>query len=154
MVRTARENLDDHHTQRGGLIVTVLGAGVLLAAAGVLRGGIPPQIGLPLLTALAGAAVTFFSLTVVISDGTLRAHLGPGIPVKRMSVEEIESARAVQNPCYWGWGIRLTPRGMLYNVSGLRGVEIRVRGGGRFTLVTEEPESLARAIDRARRRRE
>jgi hypothetical protein len=45
-----------------------------------------------------------------------------------------------------GWGIRVTSRGMLYNVSGTGAVEVRLRSGERFRLGSDEPETLLRAI--------
>lgn len=48
---------------------------------------------------------------------------------------------------WWeGWGIRITPRGMLYNVSGTDAVEINLRSGQRLWIGTDEPEALAQAL--------
>lgn len=48
-----------------------------------------------------------------------------------------------------GWGIRITPHGMLYNVSGSEAVEIRMKNVRRFRLGTDEPEVLRGAILKA-----
>ena len=49
----------------------------------------------------------------------------------------------------YGWGIHLTPRGGLYNVSGFRAVAVRLKGGKRFLLGTDEPERVCEAISLA-----
>jgi hypothetical protein len=47
---------------------------------------------------------------------------------------------------WWeGWGIRITARGMLYDVQGFGAVEFRLRSGERFRLGSDEPEALLRA---------
>ena len=48
-----------------------------------------------------------------------------------------------------GWGIRATPTGMLYNVSGSGAVEIRLRSGARFRLGSDEPDRLLSALQAA-----
>jgi hypothetical protein len=52
----------------------------------------------------------------------------------------------VRNPWYYGWGIRITPDGLLYNVSGTRAVEITLTDGSKLRLGTDEPEALCQAI--------
>jgi hypothetical protein len=56
---------------------------------------------------------------------------------------------AVTNPWYYGWGIRWTPKGPLYNVSGFEAVEIRMLSGKSFRIGTDEPDLLRQAIDKA-----
>lgn len=90
----------------------------------------------------------FSSLTIEVAGGELRSHFGPGFWRKRVPLADIESAAVVPSRWWEGWGIRVTPRGMLYNVSGTGAVEVRLRSGGRFRLGTDEPESLRRAIER------
>jgi hypothetical protein len=53
---------------------------------------------------------------------------------------------SVRTPWYYGWGIRLTPYGWLWNVSGTGGVELRFEDGGRFRVGSDEPDRLADAI--------
>jgi hypothetical protein len=56
----------------------------------------------------------------------------------------------VRNRWYYGWGIRITPRGWLYNVSGLDAVELALKNGKCVRIGSDEPHALARAIDHAR----
>ncbi len=54
--------------------------------------------------------------------------------------------KAVRNPWYYGWGIRLTPLGWLYNVSGLSAVDVVLEDGRHVQIGTDQPEALERAL--------
>ncbi len=92
----------------------------------------------------------FCSLTVIIKDDFLEIRFGPGVIRKRFSIREIESWRVVKNPWYYGWGIRITPHGWLYNVSGFHAVEIKMKTGEKYRIGTDEPHELLRAIQIAK----
>jgi hypothetical protein len=51
-----------------------------------------------------------------------------------------------KTPWYYGWGIRLTPTGWLWNVSGLARVEVQFDDGHRFRVGSDEPNRLAEAL--------
>ena len=93
----------------------------------------------------------FSSLNVTVSEELLVLHFGPGVISKRIKLEEVREVQPVRNRWYYGWGIRLTPHGWLFNVSGLDAVELLLGSGRRFRVGTDEPEVLARAIQNARR---
>jgi hypothetical protein len=54
----------------------------------------------------------------------------------------------VRNKRWWGWGIHPTPRGWLYNVSGLAAVEVALRNGKTIRIGSEEAIALAQALSR------
>lgn len=95
-------------------------------------------------------AVLFSSLTVIVDDEELRFYFGPGFWTRRFALDDIERAEVVRNSAISGWGIRYTRHGWLYNVSGLRAVELTVRDEGTLRIGTDEPEKLKHAVDRAR----
>lgn len=95
-------------------------------------------------------AVLFSSLTVYVTDRELVFYFGPGFWTRRFALDDIISAEAVRNAALYGWGIRYTPHGWLYNVSGLRAVEVTVRGEGQIRIGTDEPEALEQAIEQSR----
>jgi hypothetical protein len=86
---------------------------------------------------------------VVIWEEELEARFGPGPIRKRFKLNEIESCQVVKNHWYYGWGIRLTPHGVLYNVSGFHAVEIKLRTGKKFRIGTDVPQELEEAIRQA-----
>ncbi|RMG47018.1 MAG: hypothetical protein D6718_04510 [Acidobacteria bacterium] len=105
-----------------------------------------------LLAAAAAAALAawlFGSLTVEIDEERLSVRFGPGIVRRRIPLSSIRAARPVRNRWYYGWGIRLTPHGWLFNVSGLRAVELEFHSGRRFRIGTDEPERLVAALESA-----
>ncbi len=88
----------------------------------------------------------FGSLTVEIDDEEVRHWFGPGFWKKSYPLFEIESASIVRNSWIYGWGIRFTPHGWLYNVSGLDAVQIQLRSGRKFRIGTDDPQGLIEAI--------
>jgi hypothetical protein len=132
------------HTQIGYLTLIVM----LVAALGIFALGprSPLPVTLSVAVLLIVSAVLFSSLTVEIADGELRIHFGPGFWRKRYSLADVTGADVTRSSWWEGWGIRITPRGMLYNVSGTGAVEIKLRSGQRFRIGTDEPEVLAQAL--------
>lgn len=96
-------------------------------------------IGVTLLVLL---GVLFSSLTIEVADGELRSHFGPGFWRKRWALADVAGAELAPIRAWEGWGIRFTPRGMLYDVAGTKSVEVHLRSGTRFRLGSDEPEKL------------
>ncbi len=136
------------HTQVGYLIITVMAAvmvliGIVLANAGM------NWIAIGVLLIITVALVLFSSLTVVIREDELEVRFSLGLIRKQFKLNEIESCQVVKNPWYYGWGIRLTPHGWLYRVSGFDAVEIKLRTGKKFRIGTDVPQELEEAIRQA-----
>ena len=133
------------HTQVGYFIIVAIVAamvaiGIILATTGV------NLIAIAALGVLAIALVLFPSLTVVIREEELLVQFGPGVIRKRFKLNEIESCQAVKNPWYYGWGIRLTPHGMLLRVSGFHAVQIKLITGKKYLIGTDVAQELEEAI--------
>jgi len=142
-----------HHTQPGTLnrvifIVTVV---VLLVLALALGDGDPVAMYVMLMVCgiVLVALALFHALTVEIRHGELRIRFGVGLIRKTIPLKDIESAEAVRNRWWYGWGIRLTPQGWLFNVSGLDAVQVRLRNGRQCRIGTDEPGKLRAAIEDA-----
>ena len=117
--------------------------GIVLANAGM------NWIAIGVLVAIAAALVLFSSLTVIINEDDLKLRFGPGLIHERFKLHDIESSQIVRNRWYYGWGIRITPHGWLYNVSGFQAVEIKFRTGKKSRIGTDDPQRLKEAIDLA-----
>ncbi|MEM7286218.1 MAG: hypothetical protein AAF480_07690 [Actinomycetota bacterium] len=85
-------------------------------------------------------------LTVTVGDGQVRAA-GWGLPRWTIRTDTIAAARQVRNRWYHGWGIRLIPRGVMFNTWGLDAVELELRSGRRFRIGTDEPAALLDAVE-------
>jgi hypothetical protein len=136
------------HTQIGYLVITAMTAALALVGFSLASEGID-WIGIVVMVAVAIALVLFSTLTVTISEDTLEVRFGPGVIRKRTRLTDIASCRVVRNPFYYGWGIRRTPHGWLYNVSGFSAVEVKLKAGGTFRIGTDVPEELESAIRQA-----
>jgi hypothetical protein len=137
------------HTQFGTITVLVLAAGISLVVV------ISARVGWhPVSTVVGGilglGLMLFHSLTIEVDRRRVRCAFGPGIISRQVPLVEIAAARPVRNRWYWGWGIRLTPAGWMFNVSGLDAVELELVQGGRFRIGTDEPELVVRAIAQAK----
>ena len=138
------------HTQVGWIIIAAVAAGVAITVAVILSTHDANPVAMAVLVLLIAALVLFYSLRVEIRDDVLTCRFGPGLIRRSIPLSAINEARAVRNPWYAGWGIRWMPgRYWLWNVSGLRAVELVLRDGSRFRIGSDEPETLLAAIESA-----
>lgn len=136
------------HTQFGTVNVVIIIAIAPLTFLPAWVAGASPIAWL-ILIFLLGILMLFYNLTVTIDDQDLRISFGIGLIRKRFPLDEIDSCRPVRNSWLYGWGIRLTPRGWLYNVSGLEAVELKMKSGKTCRIGTDEPAVLAAAVEEA-----
>ncbi|OPX64297.1 MULTISPECIES: hypothetical protein [unclassified Methanoregula] len=134
------------HTQTGMLqIIAVLAIIVIILVMTLLFG--PLLIPLAVLFLLVVTVLCFATLTVTIEDDAVRIRFGPlGLVRREWPVRDIVAVSEVTNPWYYGYGIRWTPHGPLYNVSGSHAIEILLLSGKKVRIGTDEPEALVRAI--------
>ena len=126
-----------------------MGFGVVFCFVVAMTSGTQPWVQVVLLCAcvlLLFMTWLFGSLTVEVDEEELRHWFGPGFWKKSYQLLDIESAKVVRNSWFWGWGIRLTPHGWLYNVSGFDAVQIQLRSGRTFRIGTDDPQGLFEAI--------
>ncbi len=91
-------------------------------------------------------AIVFGTLTGEISGDKIYCWFGPGLIRQEFALEDVIAVETIRYPWYYGWGIRLTPRGWMFNVSGVDAVEISLRSGKHFLIGTDQPNKLASAI--------
>ncbi len=154
--RTEASSVRYHHTQFGWpsalAALGVVGVVMLAAATGGI-GALPPI--LPVILAIVLTALTVFSrMDTVVTAEHLRVSFLPGWPRRTIPLSRIQSVRRVRTSWLWGWGIRLTHRGWLWNVSGLEGVELALEGGGRLRVGTDDVDGLLAALNEAGAREE
>lgn len=148
-----------HHTQRGQLVWTVLVVVAVVEGMAMLVWYLADGpsadlliVALALALLLTGVYVLAGSLSVTVDQHQLRMALGSGLVRRSIPLSEIKDCRPVRNSWWYGWGIRLTPRGWLWNVSGLDAVELTYVSGKHFRIGTDEPQLLSDAIDAGIRR--
>jgi hypothetical protein len=93
--------------------------------------------------------VLFSTLTTLVNDKELKIKFGIGIIHKEFLISEIESLKKIKTKWYYGWGIRITPTGWLFNVSGFDAIEIKMENGKIYKIGTDEIEKLENVINEA-----
>ncbi len=136
------------HTQIGYLLLTLYSMVVLFLGYFNIMTSFHPLTFIALIIVLVILG-TFSRLTVTVDDQMVKIQFGLGIIRKTFPLEEIEIFRVVRNPWYYGWGIRFTPRGWLFNVSGFSAIELQMKSGKRYRIGTDDPDNLATALDKA-----
>jgi len=140
------------HTQigyvTGGLTLAAL---PLFYCAFIVEDGHLGVFGYAILGGFGALAILFSSLTVKVTEEELVFYFGPGFWTRRFALDDIVSVKVVRNSPLYGWGIRYTHHGWLYNVSGLQAVEVTIRGEEQLRIGTDEPEALKAALERARK---
>jgi hypothetical protein len=138
-------NAGYRHTQRGTWLLAILAAAVfVIVIISSFKGwqwNSSVAIGIFVI-----ASMLFPTLTVEIEGDRLKCWFGIGLIRKEFDLAEIVEAKAVRNRWHYGLGIRYTPHGWLFNISGLDAVELALKSGKHFRIGTDEPERLVAAI--------
>lgn len=94
--------------------------------------------------------IMFFGMTVIITDNEIMIRLGIGLITKSIKLSEIQSVATVKYPVYFGYGVRITPGGVLYNVNGRHAVEIVLKNKKKTIQIgTNDWDNLRNAIESA-----
>jgi hypothetical protein len=64
----------------------------------------------------------FYQLTIIVDDEYVLFKFGMGWFGKKYKISDIKSCRSVRNSGLYGIGVRFLPNGVLYNVSGIEGI--------------------------------
>ncbi len=136
------------HTQKGQLILWALwtAAAIQLVIAFAVNQLVVWQIIGAVTVLLLLIGWLFSSLTVSVSESELKWHFGPGFWRKSIARADIKSAEPVKTKWWYGWGIRYTPRGWLYNVSGFDAVAVTEHSGRTTLIGTDKPDALVAVL--------
>jgi hypothetical protein len=97
---------------------------------------------------LVGCVLLFFGMRVTVDETKIKVSFGIGLISKTVKLAEIKSVEVVRNPWYFGWGIKIIPNGMLYNISGRDAVELKFKNSKKiFRIGTANPQDLKNAIE-------
>ncbi|MAW60528.1 MAG: hypothetical protein CMJ94_06805 [Planctomycetes bacterium] len=120
------------------LLLVVTGA---LALSGELLPAFSISAALVLLLAC------FSWLTVEVTSTTIELRFGLGWVKRSIPLKKVAATEIVRNKWWYGWGIRLTPHGWMWNISGMEAVELLYTDGKCFRIGTDDPAGLKQAID-------
>ena len=134
------------HTQIGYFLLIVYSIAVLFVGHLNIMTNFNPFALASLIIVLIALGI-FTRLTVTVDDQIIKVQFGLRVIRKAFRLNEIEAYRVVKNPWYYGWGIRFTPRGWLFNVSGFSAIELQMKNGKTYRIGTDDPDNLAAALD-------
>jgi hypothetical protein len=91
----------------------------------------------------------FCRLTIIIDDTHLTFIMGIGLIRKSFLLSDIESCKPVRNSLLWGVGIHMTHSGWLFNVSGLRAIELSFKNSkSKIRIGTDKPDEIAEVVNK------
>jgi hypothetical protein len=109
---------------------------------------IPKPAYIVLLVLFIGALLFFYGMKVTVDDKQIIIKFGIGIYKRKIDLSSIQSVDSITYPSYYGYGIRLIPNGILYNVSGNHAVRLKFKKSKRVILIgTNDCDNLKAAIE-------
>ncbi len=137
------------HTQVGMFVVALLGAAIFFV--GYFSGAADASWAsiFILSTILFFSIILFFKLTVVGNKDFIEIKFGIGLIKKKFHFKEIKSCKIVRNKWWYGYGIRKSSRGWLFNISGLDAVELSMKNEKVYRIGTDEPQKLSEFIQKS-----
>ena len=141
------------HTQVGWtlivLVVAVVLAELTIVAFSAPQGTLALALSGALVAVVAVMLALFSTLTVIVDDQAVRLWFGFGSLRREVMLGDVTVARKVRNHWYSGWGVRIIPRGRLYNVGGLDAVELELDDGRVVRVGTDQPDALLAVVQAA-----
>jgi hypothetical protein len=139
------------YTQFGTVSVVILLPLFLLFAGLMIKSALANSPELIVLSILATTfflcLLTFYKLTITVDSTHVSFKLGIGLFSKSYKIVDLSSCTPVTNSAIYGIGIRLLPGGWLYNVSGLKAIELRFKHKASVIRIgTNKPEEISQLI--------
>jgi hypothetical protein len=139
------------HTQIGYIILSFMAVAAAVMIAIMLTSG-AIALGAGVCVGIVLVLFLFGTLTVEIRDEKLIFWFGIGLVRKSIPLSEIEDCGISLFPWYYGWGIRYTPQGWLFNVSGFTAVRLMLKNAKRLQIGTDDADALCNVVTNAIRR--
>jgi hypothetical protein len=137
--------------QYGGVILFTLLGSIMLIIAMLLsihEQEMPMLILGSAIPILALAVLLFYKLSVKVTNEKVAISFGIGFIRRSFSINDIVSCKAVTNKWWYGWGIHFLGNTTIYNVSGMKAIELTFRSSGRKVRIgTDQPEELSLFIN-------
>ncbi len=88
----------------------------------------------------------FYKLTILVTDDAVQFSLGIGIIKGKYNLSVINNCKPLSYIPF-GWGIRLRPGVILFNVSGNKAIELEIKNKNRKIWIgTNKPEEISQYI--------
>ena len=95
------------------------------------------------------ALLFFYKLTIIIDDTYISFKLGIGLFGKKYRIDDLKSCKPVKNSIFFGIGAKMLPNGWLFNVSGLKAIELSFKNKKSIIRIgTDKPEEIADIVSK------
>ncbi len=89
----------------------------------------------------------FFKMCITVNAKGVSWQFNFKFLKKSIDRKDIVKTEIITCPWYWGVGIRLTPHGVMYNVSGSKAIKICKADGTSVLIGTDQPVKLKQSIE-------
>ncbi len=131
--------MDYDKTQYGTLMNVLFGVMLLfltyLYMYQIGNDPVPFYVFLLISASLLAVSAMFYKLRIRVDQLGIHIIYGIGLIHIKINPEIIESVEIVRNPWYYGLGIRVTRKGMLYNINGADAIELKYIQKGKSKTV-------------------
>jgi hypothetical protein len=139
------------YTQFGTISVIILLPLLILFSGMLIKSGLTKSpefyIYLFLVLTFLICVLTFYQLTIFVNDTHVAFKLGIGLWSKKYKISDIQSCHPVTNSVISGIGIRMLPNGWLYNVTGLKAIELQFKNKNSVIRIgTNRPEEISELV--------
>lgn len=139
------------YTQFGTISVIVLLPLLVFFTGMLIKYGLPNSpsffIHISIVLIFLICVLTFYQLTIKVSESHVSFKLGAGVWGKKYKISDIKSCRPVSNSVISGIGIRKLSNGWLYNVTGLKAIELQFKNRKSVIRIgTNRPEEISKLI--------
>ncbi|MEO9531542.1 MAG: hypothetical protein ABJG68_14655 [Crocinitomicaceae bacterium] len=111
--------------------ILFLGSGIYLVISDVYDSA-TKVILIPYFIVAIALPLLFSKLESTVYDDHISIKFGIGIIKKKIMITDIEEVTYVENKWWYGWGIRITPHGWLWNIKGKEALQFKIKGKARF----------------------
>jgi len=139
------------YTQFGTFSVTIMLPLFLLFSGLLIKSGLSNSpdfyILLILVIVFLICLLVFYKLTIIIDDKFVTFKLGIGLVSKSYKIADLKSCKPIATSVWNGIGIRMLPNGWLYNVSGLKAIELQFANKKSIVQIgTNKPDEISQLI--------
>jgi len=139
------------YTQFGTISVIILLPLFLLFTGMLIKSGLTNSpdffIHIFLVLTFLICVLTFYQLTINVNETHVSFKLGIGLLGKKYKISDIKSCRPVTNSVISGIGIRMLSNGWLYNVTGLKAIELQFKNRKSVVRIgTNKSEEISELI--------
>ena len=100
-----------------------------------------------LVAVLATGLLLFGWLTVEVDGREIRLRFGVGAFRRTVAIGDVRNCDRVRTRLWWGWGIRWTPAGWLYNVAGREAVRLELLRERPMIIGSDDADALMAVIE-------